>query len=178
MHLAPKCVTVFYHGGAWGSGSPKFYRLIGDILTDSEDHTVVLVGYRIFPTGTIQDQIDDMGSALKWLEDNRDRIGLYRTVPFILAAHSSGCHVSALYLIRRALNPEQHVGHAKISGFISLNGVYDLWAQYRIEEFRGWHDISPLKPVNGPDFHHMMYVLTEEQPTSYSFFAKWLFYYW
>ncbi len=156
VQLTPNCVYVFYHGGAWGSGTPKFYRLIGDILADSIAQTVVLIGYRIYPSGTINDQIDDMGSALKWLEDNRDRIGLYRNVPLILSGHSSGCHVAAMYLIRRVLNPEKYIGHIKISAYISLSGVYDLWAQYRIEEFRGWQDVSPLKPCVGPDFHHIL----------------------
>ncbi len=158
MPLAPEYVTVFFHGGAWGSGTPKFYRLFGDILTRMEGHTVVLIGYRIYPVGSVEDQIEDLGLGLKWLEDNRERIGLFHTTPVILSAHSSGSHIGSVYLIRRSLNPEQFVGHAVINGFISMSGVFDIWAQYRVEEFRGFQEISPLKGCTGPELHHMMYV--------------------
>ncbi len=163
MPLKPDYVTVFFHGGAWGSGTPKFYRLYGDILTETEGHTVVLIGYRIYPAGSVENQIEDLGLALKWMEENRDRIGLFRTAPFILSGHSSGSHIGSMYLIRRSLNPELYVGHAAISGFISISGVFDIWAQYRIEEFRGYHELSPLKGCTGPELHHMRYVLTEER---------------
>ncbi len=158
MPLAPDYVTVFFHGGAWGSGTPKFYRLFGDTLTRTRGHTVVLIGYRIYPVGSVEDQIDDLGLGLKWVEDNREKVGLSHTTPVILAGHSSGAHISALYLIRRLLNPERFVGHAKINGVFSMSGVFDLWAQYRVEEFRGWHEISPLKGCTGPELHHMRYV--------------------
>jgi acetyl esterase/lipase len=44
----------------------------------------------------------------------------------LLGGHSSGAHLSAMYLLRRAAAPEQFSGHPEVSAFVGFSGVYDI----------------------------------------------------
>lgn len=135
-----KRILAFVHGGAWGSGRPWMYRLIADTLTHS-GYTVVIIGYRTFPDGDANIQVEDIGSALTSLEA--------QGLPVYICGHSSGAHIAAMYLLRRVASPELYTTHPHISGFIGLSGVYDIHKHYLYESWRGVHEVSPMKVANG-----------------------------
>ena len=69
MYFPPDCpeahvtgLVFFVHGGAWGSGKPWFYRLIATPFLRLK-LAVAIVGYRTYPTGTIDVQVLDVQLA-------------------------------------------------------------------------------------------------------------------
>ncbi|CAM9434541.1 unnamed protein product [Sphacelaria rigidula] len=98
-----------------------------------------------------------------------------------LMGHSSGSHISLLYLIRR--EEERRRGAStrsgdsmekelEVEGLIGLSGVYDVHRHYLFESWRGVHEISPLKASHGGHPHHFFEYshpfLLGGQPTSAS----------
>lgn len=61
--------------------------------------------------------------------------------PLLLSGHSSGAHISMLYLLE-ALNESKPV---LVDGFIALSGVFDIGKHYLWESARGAHEVSPMK---------------------------------
>jgi len=64
--LEPRGLIVFVHGGAWGSGKPFQYRNIASPFLQ-QNIAVAIVGYRTWPDGTVQDQVDDLTYATRTL---------------------------------------------------------------------------------------------------------------
>ena len=60
----PRGLLIFVHGGAWGSGKPWMYRLIGQPFLEEANMAVAILGYRTYPDGNVQDQVDDIDSAI------------------------------------------------------------------------------------------------------------------
>ena len=54
------------HGGAWGSGEPWLYRLTALPFLEN-NQAVAIVGYRTYPDGTMQDQVNDINLAIQTL---------------------------------------------------------------------------------------------------------------
>eukprot|EP00752_Nemacystus_decipiens_P010065 g8969.t1 len=106
----PKLV-VFVHGGAWGSGCTWMYRLLVDRLTRSNhpplgSYTVASVGYRVYPDADTSGQVHDLAEAMRWISGNVGTIGFDCSPDVYLMGHSSGAHISLLYLIRHAEQQE------------------------------------------------------------------------
>jgi hypothetical protein len=119
VKLVPERVTLFMHGGAWGSGKPMLYRVLAESLS-LQGHAVIILGYRTYPDGTADDQIDDLSFALAWLREHGPEHGLPLRLPFYLSGHSSGAHIVLMYLLRRAMAPGKYNGHPAVKGFIGL----------------------------------------------------------
>eukprot|EP00904_Undaria_pinnatifida_P006577 jgi/Undpi1/3049/HiC_scaffold_15.g06425.m1 len=98
-------VIVFVHGGAWGSGRTWMYRVMVDRLSQL-GYTVVSLSYRVYPDADIHGQVDDLAAAMRWMSCNTRVLGLDELPEVYLMGHSSGAHVSLLYLIRRAEDDE------------------------------------------------------------------------
>eukprot|EP00903_Cladosiphon_okamuranus_P014866 g13765.t1 len=106
----PKLI-VFVHGGAWGSGCTWMYRLLVDRLTRSNDpqlgaYTVASVGYRVYPDADTNGQVDDLAEAMRWMSGNLGMMGFDSEPDVYLMGHSSGAHISFLYLIRQVEEQE------------------------------------------------------------------------
>jgi len=139
-------VMVFVHGGAWGSGKPWMYRLAGQGLMDL-GFRVILIGYRVYPQASTEEQIADISLALEWISKNRMELGLEEDARFFVGGHSSGAHILATYLLQAALGSK--APPLPISGFVGLSGVYCIYKHYLFEKARGVHEVSPMKPANG-----------------------------
>jgi len=136
-------LTVFIHGGAWGSGAPFMYRLVSRTFT-----SVALVGYRTYPSAkTIEEQMDDCKRAIDLI------VSRYPTRQLILAGHSSGAHVALLLLVEQArrylLDPTYPMW--PFDAFIGLSGPFNVSHHFDYEAGRGVEELSPLKPINGFD---------------------------
>ena len=93
------------------------YRLISLPFLERNFRAVVL-GYRTYPEGAMEDQIQDLVRAVEYFTDkyaNNDSI----KSKVILMGHSSGSHIAMMAALRGHL-----VG--RVDGLIGMAGVYDL----------------------------------------------------
>jgi acetyl esterase/lipase len=150
---------VFVHGGAWGSGEAWMYRLVAaPFLTSLDDCAgVIICSYRVYPDGTINDQVNDLNAAIRLLLKRRkhDKI--------TLMGHSSGAHVALLWLVQYRLGGRRSddiINNNDTNGrdgsifdvvdsFVGLSGPYDIAHHFDYEAGRGVEELSPMKPVNG-----------------------------
>jgi acetyl esterase/lipase len=134
-------VLIFVHGGAWGSGRPWMYRLVSQALMLLLCTThVVIVGYPVYPSASIQKQTRSLHKAIKYI-----RKRLFPSGDFVLCGHSSGANISALCLLQ--FFSESNLSY--ITKFVGLSGVYDIQKHFLWEKDRGVHEISPMKGAAG-----------------------------
>jgi acetyl esterase/lipase len=133
-------VVLFVHGGAWGSGSRLIYRLVGRRLS-AEGFTCLLVGYRRYPRASMDEQIADVGLALRWAAESAE----FGSRPRHLWGHSSGAHICAMSVLRRAQTRQAPL----CDSFSGIAGVYNIRDHFEFERGRGVHEVSPMKPAAG-----------------------------
>jgi len=154
----PKGLVFFVHGGAWGSGMPWMYRLVADPLLNL-DLAVAIVGYRTYPDGSVQDQVDDLEAALRTIsikfphltQGTSDETGS-EWQGISLIGHSSGAHISMLMITLRLVNSVTKQIESNSTHFdkvISLSGVFSISDHYQYESGRGVAELSPMKPACG-----------------------------
>uniref|UniRef100_K3X2G7 BD-FAE-like domain-containing protein n=1 Tax=Globisporangium ultimum (strain ATCC 200006 / CBS 805.95 / DAOM BR144) TaxID=431595 RepID=K3X2G7_GLOUD len=158
-----KPVLVFVHGGAWSFGHKWQYGLVGEYLSSALGIVVAVVNYRTYPSGHVQDMVQDVEHAIRWIETTCHLYGGDKDQIF-LSGHSSGAHVGALTLIQSALRVagptsdkndliKKNEVVRSVKGFIGLAGPYDISDHYVFESERvvgplqGVHEISPMKPA-------------------------------
>jgi len=158
----PRGILFFVHGGAWGSGKPWMYRLVGQPFLEEANMAVAILGYRTYPDGNVQDQVDDLDAAISSVamkypqlvkRQSRDDewLGVH------LMGHSSGTHISLLYLVemlqqRRMCTDnlkEGNIPQVRFDSFIGLSGVFSISHHYDYEAGRGVEQISPMQPACG-----------------------------
>jgi acetyl esterase/lipase len=61
--------------------------------------------------------------------------------------HSSGAHISMLYLIR-AYEAGQ-APSSRVCGYVGLSGVYDITSHFEYESMRGVEVLSPMQAAAG-----------------------------
>ena len=131
-----KPLMVFVHGGAWGSGYPSLYRLV---MQTTQPRDVAILGYRTYPSGSIQEQVSDVCLALQNLHH------LFPGRSLQLVGHSSGAHLTFL-AAAGSLPPSVK---QKVACIVGLSGVYNIPLHYQYEKLRGVERISPLAPACG-----------------------------
>ena len=120
-------LIVFVHGGSWTGGDKRNAtgeEKVGHFL--QQGYAFASLNYRLVPASTVEQQAQDVASALAFLITHADDLGFdaYRVV---LMGHSAGAHLSALvgtdmrYLSAIGLGPES------LSGIVLLDGAaYDV----------------------------------------------------
>jgi len=162
-------MLIFVHGGAWGSGKTWFYRLTAAPFL-KQNVAVAIVGYRVYPEGDVNVQVRDTELAYQKLSKEYPRLcGPSRTprpIGLILMGHSSGAHVTLLFLIERIKRTimmlehagertaEQHLNGSTpavklVDHFVGLSGPYDISHHFDYEAARGVEELSPLKAACG-----------------------------
>lgn len=130
---------------------------------------VAIVGYRTYPDGNVPDQVDDLHMAATRIameyphllskpqindgsNDNDDWVGV------CLMGHSSGAHISMMYLVQlieqklhTTTNQQEHGNTPSIQfdSYVGLSGVYSISDHFDYESMRGVEEISPMKPACG-----------------------------
>ena len=96
---APLPVLLFFHGGAWTSGTKEWMGFMAPALLDAG---VIFVSgnYRLAPAARFPEIVDDCVAAAAWVRDN---IGRYSGDPerLFVGGHSAGGHLAALVALDR-----------------------------------------------------------------------------
>jgi hypothetical protein len=168
---ASRGLVFFVHGGAWGSGMPWMYRLCASPFLNN-NFVVAIVGYRTYPDGNVQDQVNDLEAASKALvstypELNRKsgKTTKHDWLGTTMIGHSSGAHISLLMLVQRMAKyagetstgtagstssiTSSRSSHLHFDRFIGLSGVYSISHHFDFEAGRGVEELSPMKPACG-----------------------------
>ncbi len=67
----------------------------------------------------------------------------------IVIGHSSGAHISMLWMVEEA---QKQTLKVPIEALVGVSGVYNIGHHFDFEAGRGVEEISPLKPANGYDY--------------------------
>ena len=133
-------VVLFVHGGAWGTGDKRLYRLLGRQF-QRRGIVCVVMGYPTWPEADANAQSISVRKAIDWTERHATKFGAARVPHISVIGHSSGAHISALSLLDTSCTP-------RVEAFIGMSGVYDIESHYQFERTRGVEEISPLAPAN------------------------------
>jgi acetyl esterase/lipase len=107
----------------------------------------VILGYRTFPDGKVEDQVDDIAKAVEYFQNKYGSgIGGGRP-PVVLMGHSSGAHIAMLAVLRGKLS--------SVDAIVAASGVYDCLAQVEHEQVLGIDQLSPLTPAAGMSEENM-----------------------
>ncbi len=117
-------LVLFVHGGGWRFGSRNSGLAIAEPLRD-HGFATASVDYRVLPDCTVEDSVQDVAAAARWLLDRAAEHGLAPS-GVALIGHSSGGHLVALL----AADPL----HARAAGLdpsflkavVTLDGVFNI----------------------------------------------------
>lgn len=124
-HAAPaRPVVIFFHGGAWRSGSAAAYGFAGRALARL-GYVVVVPDYRKLPAHRFPAFMQDAAQVLDWTRRNIGAMGGDRD-RIALMGHSSGAHVALLLALDRRWLAEAHVPSQTIRAVIGISGPYDF----------------------------------------------------
>jgi acetyl esterase/lipase len=123
-------LVVFVHGGGWkrgdkrmmdGSDKLRHWRGLG--------YAVVSLNYRLVPDATVEQQAQDVATALALLKRQSRQLGI-DPGRIALVGHSAGAHLVALVGTDSAYLRQAGLSFADIAGVVPLDGAaYDVPAQ-------------------------------------------------
>ncbi|WP_426076286.1 alpha/beta hydrolase [Janthinobacterium sp. PSPC3-1] len=113
-----RAVVLDFHGGGWVIGNAQMNDGLNIALVNACEVTVVSVDYRLMPSHTLQDMLDDCLAAARWLLETQ-----FAGLPIFVVGESAGGHLAAATLLRLKQWPPLL---ARIEGVVLYYGVYDL----------------------------------------------------
>jgi arylformamidase len=117
-------VLVFIHGGYWRAfGKSDFSFVAPSFVADGA--TVVVPGYSLCPTATIEQIALQMTRVVAWVIRHAAE---HRADParIALAGHSAGGHLAAMLLCCRWKDVDPDLPLLPLQGALSISGLYDL----------------------------------------------------
>lgn len=136
-------LVVFVHGGGWKRGDKN--NATG---TDKSGHYLAQgygfasINYRLVPAATVEQQAQDVASALAFLIKQAESLG-FDASRVVLMGHSAGAHLSALVGTDMQYLKKAELGAKSLRGVIPLDGAcYDV----------------PRQIAEGGDFMHDTYI--------------------
>ncbi|KAJ8330783.1 hypothetical protein QVD99_008615 [Batrachochytrium dendrobatidis] len=153
-------VIVFVYGGGWCSGDKNLYAPLARTL-NRLGYIVVVPNYSLWPIGSMDDMVHDVGCAIKWtfkhIESyggNVDRVSVM--------AHSAGAHLSVLAMIRNAeklsfsnsvKNEDSCDALSRVYSMIMISGPYDISDHLVFESSRGIDEVSCMARLLDNDYN-------------------------
>ncbi|EHJ59560.1 hypothetical protein NSU_3443 [Novosphingobium pentaromativorans US6-1] len=95
---AARTAIVLIHGGGWMTGARGMMAPLASALTE-KGFVVVAPEYRLVPESPWPAQIDDIVSAVRWVSENADKLGVAKD-RIVLAGGSAGGHLALLATAR------------------------------------------------------------------------------
>lgn len=127
---APPPLIVFVHGGGWqhgskdnATGSAKIQHFTG------KGYAFATINYRLVPGATVEQQAQDVATALAWLVAHAKELG-FDPDRMVLMGHSAGAHLAALVGTDPRYMHGQDLMLDQLRGVVLLDGAaYDVPAQ-------------------------------------------------
>jgi len=94
----PVAVVLFIHGGGWVLGDIETHDIAMTGLVERSGCAVLSINYRLAPETPFPGGLEDCFAALRWLEDNREALGL-GGIPLIVSGDSAGGNLAAALCI-------------------------------------------------------------------------------
>ncbi|HEY6556567.1 MAG TPA: alpha/beta hydrolase [Polyangiaceae bacterium] len=113
----PLPFAFYMHGGGWVIGDRKMGTLMGRHLA-SRGIAVVAPGYRLVPSASLDEQLEDIKQALQFILDSAGRYGL-ESERYALIGESAGAHLAMRLLQRFPGGPRPRAA-------VGFYGPYDL----------------------------------------------------
>ena len=131
---------LFIHGGYWQASDKSDYSFVAEGVIEA-GFNVGLLEYTLAPFARMQEIVQQIGRALNYLQHQRQALGIGEQV--VLAGHSAGGHLAALYrqhpLVSLAM---------PISGLMDLAPISQCWLNEKLQlseaEIR---DFSPQRLI-------------------------------
>lgn len=160
---APNPVMVFIHGGAWRTGDKSNNPRTKAEWFTSHGFVFVTVNYRLSPAATHPAHIEDVASAIAWIQDNAEAFCGNPDRIFVMG-HSAGAHLANLVATDERRLAAHGLKASDLAGIISLDtATLDLVnssplsaAGRNIREsafgpMNGWKDASPISFIAEAD---------------------------
>jgi acetyl esterase/lipase len=120
-------LMVFVHGGGWSRGDKTMMR--GSAKLEHwlyEADAAASINYRLVPDATVEQQAEDIASALALLKSRADSL-YFDPKKIVLVGHSAGAHLVALLGTDESYLRRAGLSFADIAGFVLLDGAaYDI----------------------------------------------------
>lgn len=127
-------VVVFVHGGYWSPLDRRWLEPLtgafGNVGVALARHGIfaAVIGYRQYPlVQRGDDSLDDIAAAIRFVRDSCPSWGCDPGRIFVVG-HSAGGHLAALLGMDPRILLRNGVAPDAISGFVSIDGVFDLAA--------------------------------------------------
>lgn len=140
---APPAVLLFVHGGGFTGGDK---HRAGSYLYDNVGHWAwslgmasVHINYRLAPAHGWPSAAQDIASALDWLGQHAQRLGIDATRT-VLVGHSAGAAHAAGYI---AGHGRPNAGHTPPRGAVLLSGIYDVPAMATRPSVQAYYGSDP-----------------------------------
>ncbi|HEY1532927.1 MAG TPA: alpha/beta hydrolase [Polyangiaceae bacterium] len=128
-------VVVFVHGGYWSPIDRRWMQPLlgahGNVGIALARHGVAaaIIGYRQYPSiQSGDDSLDDIASAIRFV---RDSCPAWGCGPLFVVGHSAGGHLVSLLALDERILLRHGVAPDAVSGFVSIDGIFDLGASLR-----------------------------------------------
>ena len=125
-------VVVFVHGGYWSALDRRWLQPLlgthGNVGVAFARHGVAaaIVGYRQYPSiRSGDDSLDDIATAVRFVHASCPSWGCG---PLFVVGHSAGGHLVSLLGMDPRILRRNGVDPAAITGFASMDGIFDLQA--------------------------------------------------
>lgn len=128
-------VVVWFHGGGLTSGSKQ---LPSQLM--NQGYTIVGVNYRLLPTVTIDQCLDDCAAALAWVFKNIDKYSGSNKKIFV-SGHSAGGYITAMLGLDKEWLNRYGVDANNIAGLIPFSG--QMISHFAYRKMNGIDNLQP-----------------------------------
>ncbi len=157
---SPRCVMDIYHPEDAKAGMPVIVWFHGGGLTGGERHlpaelttgeyVVVAPGYRLLPSATLDECIDDAASAVAWVFNNIDSFGGDPSKVFV-SGHSAGGYLTSMIGLDKKWLGKYNIDADSIAALLPYSGqVITHFAQRKIN---GVPELTPTIDRYAPLYH-------------------------
>jgi acetyl esterase/lipase len=123
-------VLFFVHGGSWKSGSKNLYAALGNAFA-ARGVGAVVINYRLSPKVKHPAHVEDVAAAFAWTCENIGKYGGKADRVFA-CGHSAGGHLVSLLATDPSYLKAVRRAPADIRGVVSISGVYEIDAEFRL----------------------------------------------
>lgn len=150
-------VMVYVHGGGWRVGDKKAVGSKAKFFC-GKGWVFVSVNYRLLPDGEHPRNVNDVASAIAWVTEHADELGIDRQRLFVMG-HSAGAHLASLVAVHPQALTAVGLSRGQIRGVISLDtNAYDVATLMQSSSARYYGQVFGRDPAVWKDAspqHHL-----------------------